>query len=57
MTRVLDIEATTRLLREAGHDPSSVFNPDPNTRRLLESLCIRHNIPAVYRQSEEISHD
>ena len=46
----LDIEATTRVLRDAGIDPAAVWNPDPNTRRLLEALCIRHNVTAVYKE-------
>lgn len=50
MMRTLDIPATTQALQDAGIDPAAVFNPDPNTRRLLESLCIRHKIEAIYKE-------
>lgn len=50
MKRKLDIEATTRALRQAGIDPDESVLRDPNTRRILESLCIRNRIPAVYHE-------
>jgi hypothetical protein len=57
MTRDLDVLATTRALLQGGIDPEPILQRDPNTRRLLEALCIRHNIPAVYRTQEPIHHD
>jgi hypothetical protein len=48
MSRELDFEATERALRQAGIDPNDTIRHDPNRRRILESLCVRHNVPAVY---------
>lgn len=51
MLRTVDLEATKAVLIAAGIDPEPGLKRDPNTRRLLEALCIRHNIPPVYKES------
>lgn len=45
-------EAAERALRDAGIDPEPSFKRDPNRRRILESLCARHKIPAIYKPRE-----
>lgn len=51
MTRTLDLEATKRALLKAGFDPEPGLKKDPNTRRLLEALCLRHNVAPVLKES------
>lgn len=51
MSRVLDFEATERALRQAGIDPHDTILLDPNRRRILESLCLRHKVQAVYLET------
>ena len=46
----LDLEATKRALIQAGIDPAPGLKRDPNVRRLLEALCVRHNVPPIYQQ-------
>lgn len=47
----LDLEATKAALVGAGVDPAPGLKRDPNVRRLLEALCVRHNIQPVYQES------
>ena len=49
MTRVLDIPATTQALRDGRVDVEAAFARDPNTRRIIEALCLRHDIAAVFK--------
>lgn len=49
MSRTLDIPATIKVLQQGGIDTAAAMMRDPNPRRIIEALCIRHEIPAVYR--------
>lgn len=48
MTRTLDIPATIEALHKAGVSVAEMSR-DPNTRRILEALCIRHGVDAVFK--------
>lgn len=50
MTRQLDIEATKAALVESKVSLEPGMSRDPNTRRLLEALCVRYNVPMVFRE-------
>jgi hypothetical protein len=52
MIPVLDLEATMRALLQAGIDPEPGLKRDPNIRRLIEALCVRHNVPRIYQAEE-----
>jgi hypothetical protein len=47
--RTLDLPATIRALQEGGIDTAAALMRDPNPRRIIEALCVRHDIPAIYR--------
>lgn len=51
MTRQLEIEATKAALVESKIPLEPGMSRDPNTRRLLEALCVRYNIPPVFKES------
>jgi len=50
MNRTLDVSATIKALTAAGLDVEPILSRDPNTRRLLEALCVRYNVLPVYRE-------
>jgi hypothetical protein len=51
MKQDLNMLATIKALTDAGLEVETILNRDPNTRRLLEALCIRYNVKAVYKDS------
>lgn len=52
MTQVLDMPATIAALEAAGVSTERPMAIDPNTRRILEALCLRHGVAAVFKAGE-----
>lgn len=49
MTRTLDIPATILALHLAEVPVDFAMARDPNPRRIIEALCVRHNVDAVFK--------
>lgn len=49
MTQTLDIPATIAALHAAAVAVDWAMSRDPNPRRILEALCIRHGVAAVFK--------
>jgi hypothetical protein len=49
MIRTRDLPATIQVLQDGGIDAAAALMRDPNPRRIIEALCVRHDIPAIYR--------
>lgn len=49
MTRALDIPASILALRAADVAVDGAMARDPNPRRIIEALCVRHNVDAVFK--------
>lgn len=52
MIQELDIPATIAALHAAAVAVDWAMARDPNPRRILEALCIRHGVPAVFKKGE-----
>lgn len=49
MTRVLDLPATIQALQAGGIDTAAALMRDPNPRRIIQALCVRHDISAIFK--------
>jgi hypothetical protein len=49
VSQVLDLPATIHALQDSGIDTAAALMRDPNPRRIIEALCVRHEIQAIYK--------